>query len=221
MKTKLLALCLAAVMSLGILTSCGTEEAVETETAPAAETEAETETETETETEPEIEAPKKRDKHQYIDMYVQEGDRSPVSLMNAGSSVAARITFAEGFLEEASIACPSWNDNVGSLTMKIFKWDTDYNTTVAAEPVFSQTYADYSDNEILYAEFFTEESRGLEAGEYLWWLGDGVDSSGSGVGLWTYKHPTDMEGLVELYQDGAVTTAYGWEGSLTIVIPAE
>lgn len=216
MKTKLLSLCLAAVLSLGVLVSCGAEEA---ETVP--ESTVPVETETETETEKETEAPKKRDKHQYIDMYVEEGDRTPISLLTAGSSVGARIVVAEGFLEEAEIACPSWSDNVGSLTMKVFKWNTDYDTTVAGEPVFAQTYVDYQDNETLIAEFFTDDSRGLEAGEYLWWLGDGVDAGGSGVGLWSYKAPTDMEGLVELYHNGKVTTASGWHGSLTIVIPAE
>lgn len=219
MKLRLLALCLASILSLGILASCGAEEVESAEDTAAVETEAETETETETE--PETEAPKKRDKHQYIDMYLEEGDRTPISLLTAGSSVGARIVVAEGFLEEAEIACPSWNDNVGSLTMKVFKWNTDYDTTIAGEPVFSQTYVDYADNEVLYAEFFTEESRGLEAGEYLWWLGDGVDANNSGVGLWSYKCPTEMEGLVELYHNGQVTTASGWHGSLTIVIPAE
>ena len=218
MKTKLLSLCLAAVLSLGVLVSCGAEEA---ETVPESTVPVETETETETETEKETEAPKKRDKHQYIDMYVEEGDRTPISLLAAGSSVAARIVVAEGFLEEASINCPSWSDNVGSLTVKVFKWNTDYDTTVAGEPVFSQTYIDYQDNEELYAEFATDDSRGLEAGEYLWWLGDGVDAGGSGVGLWAYKCPTDMEGLVELYHNGKVTTANGWQGTLSIVIPAE
>ena len=219
MKIKLLALGLAAVLSLGVLASCGAEEAVE-ETTPV-ETEAETVAETEPETEAETQAPKKRDKHKYIDMYVEEGDRTPISLLASGSSVAARFVVAEGFLEEATVDCPSWNDNVGSLTLKIFKWNTDYATTVAGEPVFAQTYVDYSDNETLCAEFFTDDSRGLEAGEYLWWLGDGVDANNSGVGLWSYKCPTDMDGLVELYKDGKVTTANGWQASLTIVIPAE
>jgi len=220
MKTRILALCLASVMSLLTLVACGADEAEETVVAPV-ETVEETAAETEPETEPETEAPKKRDKHAYIDMYVQEGDRTPISLMNAGSAVAARIIVAEGFLEEYSIACPSWSDNVGSLTVKIFQWNTDYDTTVAGEPVFSQTYVDYQDNETLYGELFTDDSRGLPAGEYLWWLGDGVDSGGSGVGLWSYKCPTDMEGLVELYQNGQVTTSAGWEGGFTIVIPAE
>ncbi len=220
MKTRILALCLAAVMSLMTLAACGADEVEETAAAPV-ETVEETAAETEPETEPETEAPKKRDKHAYIDMYVQEGDRTPISLMADGSAVAARIVVAEGFLEEYSIACPSWSDNVGSLTVKIFPWNTDYNTTVAGEPVFSQTYVDYEDNQTLFGELFTEDSRGLPVGEYLWWLGDGVDAGGSGVGLWSYKCPTDMEGLVELYQNGQVTTSAGWEGGFTIVIPAE
>ena len=50
MKLRLLALCLAAVLSLGALASCGTEEVAD-DTAPVVETEAETETETEAVTE--------------------------------------------------------------------------------------------------------------------------------------------------------------------------
>ena len=67
MKTKLLALCLAAVLSVMTLAACGAEETVETEPVPA-ETVAETVEETVEETEPETEAPKKRDKRSYIDM---------------------------------------------------------------------------------------------------------------------------------------------------------
>ena len=220
MKNRILALCLAAVMAVMTLASCGAEEETAAPDTAPVETEAEV-VETEPETEPETQAPKKRDKRNYIDMYVQEGNRTPISLLSTGSSVAARITFAEGFLEEYSIACPSWSDNIGSLTVKIFAWNTDYDTTVAGEPLFSQTYVDYADNDTLYGELFTDDSRGLPAGEYLWWLGDGVDANNSGVGLWSYMAPTDMEGLVELYQNGKVTTAAGWEGGFTIVIPAE
>ena len=205
------------------LTACGDDTGTDSSaTGTAADTSADTAVITETEpvtTEAVTEAPK-RDKIVYVSTFTEDGNRTPISLLAKDSSVAAHIA-SEGILESVSANCPSWSDNVGSLTVKIFPWNTDYNTTVAGEPVFSQTYVDYEDNQTLFGELFTDDSRGLPAGEYLWWLGDGVDAGGSGVGLWSYKCPTDMEGLVELYQNGQVTTSAGWEGGFTIVIPAE
>lgn len=224
MTKKITALFLAALLSLSamVLASCDKEDA-----EGAATTEGESQAAVEDvatdapATEPEeTDPPKKRDKTVYVDMFVDDGsNHTPISLMAEGSSVAARIV-SEGFLSAASICCPSWSNNEGNLTMKIFTWNTDYATTVAGEPVFTQVFENYEDNAILVAEFGNDESKGLPAGEYLWWLGEGVDASGSGVGLYAKKY-SDAEQIVELYQNGELTTDYGWEGSFDIIIPAE
>jgi len=224
MTKKITALLLAALLTFSAVTllSCNKEDGEgETTTAGESQSAAE-ETTAAPETEPEeTDPPKKRDKTVYVDMYVDDGgNHTPVSLMAEGSSVAARIV-AEGYLNAASIACPSWSNNIGNLTMRVYTWNTDYATTVAGTPVFEQEYVDYADNDTLLAEFGTEESKGLPAGEYLWWLGNGVDESGSGVGLYAKQYPAEESTIVELYQNGEVITNLGWEGSFDIVIPGE
>lgn len=171
-------------------------------------------------TEAVTEAPK-RDSYEYIATYT-DGNRSPIDLKNGTSSVAAHFVVKEGFLESVSANCPSWSDDVGNLTMKIYKWDTDYETTIASEPVATETFVDYEDNSTLSIELATEDRRGLEAGEYLWFLGDGEDSSGSGVGIWASAFPEDEEAILGLYKNGKeYTSGPSFECDITIVIPAE
>lgn len=180
----------------------------ETETPPAETTAAS----------PETEAPPK-DKYVYIDFYEDTGaGHVPYSLMTEGSSIGIHFKVAEGFLEDFSINCPSWSNDVGSLTMRIFKWNTDYATTVAAAPVAEETFVDYGDNDWLFMYFSEDGVKGLEAGEYLVTLGDGVDESGSGVGLWTMG-PVADPAVINYYANGEVTDQYGWEAAATIVIP--
>ncbi|MDD4772485.1 MAG: hypothetical protein PHZ09_02635 [Eubacteriales bacterium] len=185
-------------------------ENAETTVAPAEETE---------EPEPETEAPP-RDKYKYIDFYEDDGGgHNPYSLMAEGSSIGVHFKVEEGFLEDFSINCPSWSNDIGSLTMRVYKWDTDYASTVAASPVAEETFVDYVDNDWLIMYFDDDGAKGLEAGEYLVTLGDGVDESGSGVGLWTYG-PIDDPAIVNYYANGEITEDYGWEAAATIIIPA-
>lgn len=180
------------------------------ETTTAAET---------TEAATETEAP--RDKYNYIDFYDSTaGDHTPFSLLAEGSSIGMHFNVAEGFLEDFSITCPSWSDNVGSLTMRIYKWNTDYATSVAGTPVKEETFVDYEDNAVLTMVFNEDGAKGLEAGEYLVTLGDGVDAGGSGVGLWYYG-PAEDPAIINYFANGEVVTDKGWEASATIVIPAQ
>lgn len=104
--------------------------------------------------------------------------------------VGVAITVPEGgYLYEASVLAPSYSDNIGSLTIKVFVWNTDYETTIAAEPVYSQPFVDFADNSDLVCEF---EENQIPGGRYLILVCDGVDE-GAGVGVWagkTYKAST-------------------------------
>ena len=228
---KLTALVLAALLSLSALTliSCDKEDA-EGATTTAGESQAEGAGEAATDapatdapaTEPEeTDPPKPRDEYDYIMLYdAKDGGHGPHSLMAEGSSVGVRFKFDKGFLTDGNIQCPSWSNNEGNLTLKIFTWNTDYATTVAGEPVYTQVYENYNDNATLTYDFSTEESLGLAAGEYLWWMGEGVDASGSGVGLWIQAAPTDPK-ISEVYVNGELNTDVGPEGEMNIIIPGE
>ena len=222
-------LLLAALLSLSAMTlmACNQEDAANDDSAAttvadgSAAAEGEATEAPAAETEPVETAAPKRDQYDFIDMYDDDGaNHTPVSLMAEGSSVAARVMVAEGYLTGASITCPSWSNNVGNLTVRVYAWNTDYETTVAGAVLFEEEFVDYADNAVLTSDFATADSKGLAAGEYLWWLGNGVDETGSGVGLYAKQYPSD-EKIVELYQNGAVIDNLGWEGSFDVVIPAE
>lgn len=159
-------------------------------------------------------------KYAYIDFYEDSGaGHVPYSLLTEGSSIGMHFKVAEGFLEDFSINCPSWSNDIGSLTMRIYKWNTDYATTIAGKPAAEETFTDYVDNSWLFLYFSKDGAKGLEAGEYLVTLGDGVDASDTpNVGLWTYSPSTDPA-IIEYFANGVVTTDYGWEASATVSIP--
>lgn len=81
-----------------------------------------------------------------------------------------------------SASCPSYANNSGNLTFKLFKWNTDYTTSVAATPISSQTFVNYTDNANLVLQFTTQP-----AGDYLWELCDGTEM----VGVWKWTDSTD------------------------------
>lgn len=235
MAKKLMALLMAGLLTLSaaLLASCDKkeEEKKEDNTSVSDATgEADTSADSKTEdtskaeentTEDTTTEAKKRDSYTYISMYDENGTgHQPHSLLGDGLSVASHFKFDAGYLQEITIGCPSWSDNIGSLTAKLYKWDTDYATTIAASPLWEETFVDYDDNATLSCDFSDGDSYTIGAGEYLWWLGDGVDEGGSGVGLWVQAYPTD-ENIVELFANGEVIENEGWEGDITIIVPAE
>ena len=226
MSKKIIAILLASLLILSFA-ACAKEDNSDsdgTTTAGSGDTTAEggdTTTETTAETTPEetTEAPPK---NSYYEIYLGEDDgsgHSPHSLMGEGLSIATRFVIKEGFLESMESECPSWSNDIGSLTVKIFTWNTDYDTTVAGTPVFSETFEDYSDNAKLLSALDTETSKGIPAGEYLWWLGDGVDESGSGVGIWRLPLLTEDETLISSFVDG-VESDFGWRTMFYFIVPA-
>ena len=234
MTKKLMALLMAGLLTLSaaLLASCDKKEEkkeddtsvsdADGESSSSAESKTDDTSKTEeVTTEDTTTEAKKRDSYTYISMYDENGiGHQPHSLLGDGLSAAAHFKFDAGYLQEITIQCPSWSDSIGSLTAKLFKWDTDYATTVAGTPLYEETFVDYDDNATLSCDFSDGDTYSIGAGEYLWWLGDGVDEGGSGVGLWTQAYPSD-ENIVELFSNGEVIENEGWEGDITIIVPAE
>ncbi len=176
---------------------------------------------TEAVTEVVTEAPK-RDKIVYVSTYLEDGNRTPISLMGEGTSVAAHIA-AEGIVESVAANCPSWSDNVGSLTMKFYAWNTDYETTVAGECLVAETFVDYEDNATLEMDLTDDFAEGgLPAGEYLWVLCDGEDAGKSGVGIWAQGYPEEDAAIKGLFKNGKeYTSGPSFEADFVIRVPAE
>jgi len=107
---------------------------------------------------------------------------TPIAMHNASFETLGSVISTVGDTTRIAFVCPSWSDNVGCLTVTLWKWDTDYKTTVAATPIAGPTvFEDYEDNSILGFEFETP----LAAGVYYAELSDAVDEGGSGVGVWS------------------------------------
>ena len=73
--------------------------------------------------------------------------------------------------------CPSWGDSIGNLTLKLYKWNTDYATTIASNPIAEQTFVNFNDNAALILTFTAQP-----AGDYLWQLSDATQT----VGVWKW-----------------------------------
>ena len=78
-----------------------------------------------------------------------------------GQSVATKFTVTKGALSGIQINCPSWNDNFGTLTLEIYEWidgegtterktlSDGYAKTISSQPIDSQTFVHFIDNETL------------------------------------------------------------------------
>ena len=94
-----------------------------------------------------------------------------------GESVATKFTVTQGTLAGVLIGCPSWNDSKGTLTLTVYSWvegeganvkaqlQDGYAKTVADEPLMSQTFKDFSDNQTL--QLYLDAIELPEGGTYL------------------------------------------------------
>lgn len=110
-----------------------------------------------------------------------------------GQTAAMKFTASNAF-GAINAACPSWANNIGNLTFSLFKWDTNYATSVSKTPLATKTFVNYNDNAKLALEFSL-----LPAGEYVWVLKDGIEQ----VGVWKWAESTDP---VTSYFEGKVVT---------------
>ena len=124
----------------------------------------------------------------YVDVWnVDDATHNAQKIERNSPGIGICVTIPEGgYLYESAVQAPSYSDGIGNLTVKVFVWNTDFATTVAAEPIYAQEFVDFADNSDLVCEF--EEGQ-IPAGRYLILVCDPVDE-GEGVGLWmgkTYK----------------------------------
>ena len=117
-----------------------------------------------------------------------------------GNSTGARAAsdkdvFAMQFVLTAdalsvSTDVPSYSNSTGSVTLALFAFDTDYDTSLLSSPIAEHTFKDFKDGADL--GFAFDKSSPLPAGEYLLVLYDMKDptptangGSGTGIGVWT------------------------------------
>jgi hypothetical protein len=78
--------------------------------------------------------------------------------------------------------CPSWGDNIGNLTFTLYKWNTNYATSVAGNPIAQKTFVNFNDGSNLGLSFSTP----LPAGTYVWELSNATQV----VGVWEWTDGT-------------------------------
>ena len=185
---RILAMILAALMICCVLVACDQAEEPAKETtasttkAPATE-EPTTEEPTTEEVTTDDGLPDMTDV--YIDVWNDEDASHNAQKIDAKSKgIGVVITIPEGgYLYEAAVQAPSYSDNIGSLSIKVFVWDTDFATTVAGEPLQVDQFVDFTDNDTLVCEY---DEGVIGAGKILILACDGIDE-GEGVGVWTGK----------------------------------
>jgi hypothetical protein len=130
-------------------------------------------------------------------LYFNEaGTHDPVRLLT-NNTAAQKFTATDPFYA-IDVACPSWGTSNSSLTLSLYKWQTDYSTTLASAVVATQIYTNYVDNQNLQ---LAKDDK-FTSGEYLWVL-----SNPSGTaGVW--KKEREVSGVTNYLNGQAVTGSY-------------
>lgn len=124
--------------------------------------------------------------------YNESGTQTAISL-TTGNTAAQKFTSTDPFYAIA-VACPNWGSAGSSLTLSLYRWKSNYASTVASSPLYTTVYNNYQDNQNLQA---AGENK-FPAGTYLWAL---TDPSGT-AGVW--KRGGNIEGISN-FKDGAPT----------------
>jgi len=98
--------------------------------------------------------------------------------------------------------CPSWGNNIGNLTLKLYKWKTSHTTTVAAPPIAEKTFINFNDNARLVLNFAPQP-----AGDYYWELSDAAEI----VGVWKWNNTKDP---VTSYFNGKVVSDGNYDSKI-------
>uniref|UniRef100_UPI0025C34774 DNRLRE domain-containing protein n=1 Tax=Clostridium sp. UBA4548 TaxID=1946361 RepID=UPI0025C34774 len=126
------------------------------------------------------------------DLYELVGSETAIQL--SGSNSAAEKFNATKPFDRVSVNCPSWSNNIGNLTLSLYKWKTDYNTTISASPIASKQFQNYTDNQWLELKVNEQSS-----GEYLWVLSNPSEN----VGVWKSEGSTNSS---TAYLNGSVVS---------------
>ena len=115
------------------------------------------------------------------------GNREPIRV---GKTYSYRA-IVNGEFTGFGINMPTWTKPDSYATLYLYKWQGNYEKTIASTPVASKVFNPLKDGQYHWVEFDAQP-----AGEYLFHVADG----GSDVGVWTNTSPSDPKGF--LYING-------------------
>ncbi len=129
-----------------------------------------------------------------VSLTTGEGDQKFVGIER---TITAGQKFSTDFpFWSISVCCTNRGGNHCGLTLSLYRWDTDYLTTITSAPVASKVFVNYEDNS--YLEVSSDDR--FSAGTYLWIINDGLNEY-SGVCAYT----GNAEGVTNYY-DGTKTS---------------
>ncbi|MBQ2945182.1 MAG: metallophosphoesterase [Clostridia bacterium] len=117
-----------------------------------------------------------------------------------GYSMAVRFNPTQSFTE-LNLLCSSWGDTNGTLDFTLYKWQGDYDTTVAGEKIDSYSLVGYKGStayDVLTGTY--------EAGEYL--LVITTPNAAEGVGLYHYPLASGEQKGFICYENGKLMSSY-------------
>ena len=126
-----------------------------------------------------------------IRAYTDPENHAPIEIQIC-QSLGARFDAPAPFTQ-LTVRCPSFSNNIGGLTLALYRWQENYAATITEKPLVSKRFDDFADNETLALVF-----EPLDAGEYLWTLSDPTEK----VGVWKILETLES---VEAYQNGEPT----------------
>ncbi len=158
-----------------------------------------------------------KDGYDFIFMRDRKSD-APYLPMNLlpDTEVGIRFKVEKGVLEAVFFeSIPSWADNVGGFTIRIYKWDTDYSTTVLSKAICEKKFENIPDvSELTYVP-----NEKITEGEYLVLVCEPEDAAGSGIGIYTHAPNVADKRIVEYYVNGKLDSNLGPGGYFVIYLP--
>lgn len=158
------------------------------------------ETDTETVVETEVEETETDDPYAIyektsaiLNLYSETPTSSIATIITGDTTFGTALTIAEDcYLKTFSAYTYSWNDNVGEMQICFWRWDKDYATTTAAEPVFTYTVKDTPDNSWVHVNL---PANTVGSGEWLYEFRNGSENP-IGISVEQGKIEADTEDVI-------------------------
>lgn len=123
------------------------------------------------------------------------GNHSPIEITST-KVISQYVEIDKPFIS-LEICCPSYSDNVGNITVTLYKWAGDVDASAKGTPVAKKEWVDFKDNG--WVGVFADEGKAWPAGEYYWTLTDPVQK----VGIWKAAFDNlDTDMIQTSYVDG-------------------
>lgn len=133
----------------------------------------------------------------------QTGTWTPYPFTVTDAPTLAQSFYAGFAFQGVAIASPTWNGFGAGFRLSLYKWNTDYATTVAQKPIGQKTITNHSDN--ANGELLLDSPQ--LAGKYLLVTDQPVRGSGN-IGHWGWMDSSWWDNDTIAYVDGVEIEGY-------------